>query len=169
MADFLRDPIWQGVGGITAVVALILYILVEKGKFPKLGITFSSIKSFLIVVFLIGLYLFLLGASWLIIVAVGNEFGSIASGIVSELLYGVGVLVAFVAITLNFPGDHKSPILFLKTISVLVLAMLTFRIILYITLQGVQPEEVIFAFWAGVFMGGLTMLIAIGWSSSNKL
>jgi hypothetical protein len=34
--ELLRDPFWQSVGAITAIVALLLYVYVERGKISKL-------------------------------------------------------------------------------------------------------------------------------------
>jgi hypothetical protein len=34
--EFLRDQFWQGVGAVTAILALLLYIYVERDKFSKL-------------------------------------------------------------------------------------------------------------------------------------
>ncbi len=34
--DFLRDPLWQSVGAVTAILALLLYIYVERIKISRL-------------------------------------------------------------------------------------------------------------------------------------
>src|SRR4030095_7346620 len=34
--EFLRDPFWQSVGAVTAILALLLYVYVERDKISKL-------------------------------------------------------------------------------------------------------------------------------------
>ncbi|MBK9210542.1 MAG: hypothetical protein IPL71_20570 [Anaerolineales bacterium] len=167
MIEILRDPIWQGISGIVAIVSLTLYILVERGKLPKLGSYFSSIKSFFVVMFLLSLYILLFGASYLVIDAVTKEYGLVFGNAVSEIIYGLGVLLAFIFVVIIFPGDFKLPIVYMKTISLFILLELVVRIVFVVFLNGKTPQDEIFGFWRGVIFGGLFMYIAISWMNFN--
>jgi len=169
MIEILRDPIWQGISGIVAIVSLTLYILVERGKLPKLGVYFSSIKSFFVGVFLLSLYILLFGASYLVIDAVTKEYGLVFGNVVSEIVYGLGVLLAFIFIVIIFPGDFKLPTAYMKIISLLILLELVVRVIFAIFAKGEMPQDEIYGFWRGMIFGGFFMYIAISWMNFKHL
>lgn len=169
MVEILRDPIWQGVSGIVVIISLTLYILVERGKFPKLGIYFSSIKSFFVGIFLLSLYVLLFGASYLVIDAVAKEYGHVFGNVVSEIIYGLGVLLAFIFVVIIFPSEFKLPTAYMKIISLLILLELVLRVIFAIFAEGKASQDEIFGFWRGMIFGGFFMYFAISWMNFKYL
>lgn len=169
MVEILSDPIWQGISGVVAIISLTFYILIERGKLPKFSVNFSSLRSFFAVLFFLALFILLFEAIDLVIDAVRKEYGNIFGNLISELIYGLGVWLAFTAIVFVFPGDFNHPIAYVKMVSLLILIELVINAFFAVVSADSTPQDEIFEFWRGMFWGGFVVYFAISWMNFKYL
>jgi hypothetical protein len=163
MLNILRDPAWQGIGAIAAIVALLLYIAVERGKLalPKTKIPKRISQIMIVLSFLSGAGLALGGIALATIIAIFNQFGIIIAGLLVELLLSGGIFTWFALLSFVFFDKHLyNTKQFTILMGISMLSIAAWRLLFLGNATSNYYIEA-FIFWGGIWNGGNILMMAL--------